>query len=80
MNVHTLVTPGGLVKVTSQTGSILRAHTGVNIIATVTPQLNVATTGKVVDLTVQSDQATINGSIDVYRRPPSTSIVIYIVI
>ena len=44
------------------------------------PQLNVPTAGKIVDLTVQANQATINGSIDVYRRPPSANINIYIVI
>jgi hypothetical protein len=68
-------TQSGLIKVTSNAGSIQRTHLGTNIIASTRPQLQAA---KIVDVTVQADSALVNTS-EIFRRPSSSTIIIYVV-
>ncbi|WP_324726004.1 hypothetical protein [Actomonas aquatica] len=73
--LHTLSSSSGLIKVTSQTGSITRTTSGTNIFASVQPVFQAA---RIIDLTVEAASASINGTV-VYRRDSATTINIYVV-
>ncbi len=74
IQLATLASATGLVTLASTTGSLLRLHAGVNITATTTPILQAART---IDLTVQADTVSTNGTL-VFRRD-APSIVLYLV-